>query len=233
VLILSGGADSATLAYALRAEGHELSAISFDYGQRHKRELVAAATIARALEIDHQVVTLPGLGALLKGSALTDGQVPVPHGHYNEESMRQTVVPNRNTIMLSIAWGVACAEGADRLALGIHAGDHFIYPDCRPEYVQHLETALRLGTIGHRKEGLHLYAPFLHWTKAEIIREGGKLGVPFHLTWTCYEGGDSACGQCGSCRERLEAFALAHLSDPLPYGPTSVVSAVLVAPPTP
>jgi len=217
MVILSGGADSATLAYHLTGEGHQLSALSFDYGQRHKRELVAAAAIARALKMPHQVVDVSWLGALLKGSALTDAAVAVPHGHYEAETMRQTVVPNRNTIMLSIAWGVACSEMCDAVALGVHAGDHFIYPDCRPEYVNSLEKALRLGTIGHRKENMALLAPFSEMTKVQIVARGLEIGVPFASTWTCYEGGQLACGKCGSCRERLEAFERAGGIDPLAY----------------
>jgi 7-cyano-7-deazaguanine synthase len=215
LIVLSGGADSATLAYHLAAEGHQLEAVSFDYGQRHKRELGSAVAIAGALGIPHQLVHLPGLGKLLKGSALTDGDVAVPHGHYEEESMRQTVVPNRNTIMLSIAWGIACSGGFDAVALGIHAGDHFIYPDCRPEYLRDIQTALLSGTVGHRKANLHLHAPFMSMTKADIVRYGLELSVPYDLTWTCYEGGDTACGKCGSCRERLEAFEKAGAQDPL------------------
>lgn len=215
LIVLSGGADSATLAYHLKATGDELEAVSFDYGQRHKREIESAVVIAGHLGINHQVVLLPGLGKLLKGSALTDDAVAVPHGHYEEETMRQTVVPNRNTIMLSIAWGIACAGGFEAVALGIHAGDHFIYPDCRPGYVVQLQHALRAGTEGHRHEGLHLEAPFLHLKKADIIKLGLELGVPYEMTWTCYEGGDDACGKCGSCRERVEAFQLAGAQDPL------------------
>lgn len=216
LLILSGGADSATLAYHLRDQGHELGFLSFDYGQRHRKELDAAAAIAQAIGAEHVVMELPGLGALLKGSALTD-DVPVPHGHYAAESMRLTVVPNRNTIMLSLAWGVACAQSCDVLAYGAHAGDHFIYPDCRPEYVVALEAAFRLGTEGHRKDDLRLVAPFIYMDKAQIVKRGLELGVPFEKTWTCYEGKDLACGKCGSCRERLEAFAKCGATDPLEY----------------
>lgn len=215
LVVLSGGADSATLAYHLIATGHELAAVSFDYGQRHKRELESAAAIAAVLDVPHEVLQIPGLGKLLKGSALTDGAVAVPHGHYEEESMRQTVVPNRNTIMLSLAWGIACVSDCDNVALGVHAGDHYIYPDCRPTYVLQLEKALRLGTEGHRKEGLRLIAPFLEMTKADIIARGIQLSVPYQKTWTCYEGGARPCGKCGSCRERAEAFEKAGGQDPL------------------
>jgi 7-cyano-7-deazaguanine synthase len=128
--------------------------------------------------------------------------------------MRLTVVPNRNTIMLAIAWGLACAEECDFLAFGAHAGDHFIYPDCRPEDVTALESAFRLGTAGHRKDELRLLAPFIDMSKAEIIAVGLTLGVPYGFTWTCYQGGERACGKCGSCRERTEAFQIAGAIDP-------------------
>jgi len=221
LIILSGGADSAVLAHHLVDAGHELEAVSFDYGQRHKRELVAAATVARDLGVPHRVIDLPGLGALLSGSALTDPSVPVPHGHYEAETMRQTVVPNRNTIMLSIAWGIACSSGCDAVALGVHAGDHYIYPDCRPEYLQALERALLLGTEGHRKEQMGLIAPFRDMTKQQIVARGLELGVKFEHTWTCYEGGAFACGKCGSCRERLEAFEKSGAVDPVAYAPAA------------
>jgi len=215
LVILSGGADSATLAFELDARGDDLIAMSFDYGQRHKRELEAAALIAQELGIEHHVMPLPRLGKLMKGSALTDGDVDVPHGHYAAETMRQTVVPNRNTIMLSIAWGVACANDCGYVAFGAHAGDHHIYPDCRPEYVQQLEHAFRMGTEGHRRADMALIAPFIHMDKAAIVKRGLELDVPFEHTWTCYEGGSRPCGKCGSCVERAEAFARAGSRDPL------------------
>jgi 7-cyano-7-deazaguanine synthase len=215
LLVLSGGADSATLAYWLKDRGDELTALSFDYGQRHRKELASAAAIAKELGVSHEVIDLRGLTKFLKGSALTDGGVAVPHGHYEAESMRLTVVPNRNTIMLSIAWGAACAAGLDYVALGVHAGDHYIYPDCRPEYVKEIEVALRSGTDGHRKPDMALLTPFIDKTKADIIAIGLLLGVPYDKTWTCYEGGDKPCGKCGSCGERAEAFAKAGGTDAL------------------
>jgi 7-cyano-7-deazaguanine synthase len=215
-IILSGGADSATLAYHLADAGHSLTAISYDYGQRHRKELDSAAAIANALGIGHSIVDISGIAPLLKGSSLTDN-VDVPHGHYQADNMLLTVVPNRNTIMLSIAWGVACSAGSEFLAYGAHAGDHFIYPDCRPDYVAQLEIALRMGTEGHRPENMRLIAPFVDWNKGRIIARGLELGVPYELTWTCYEGGEKSCGKCGSCVERIEAFGQAGSVDPLPY----------------
>jgi 7-cyano-7-deazaguanine synthase len=215
--IVSGGMDSVTLAYDLKDKGFALDILSFHYGQRHSRELECARWQADYLGATHHLIDLSGIGALLKGSALTDAGVAVPHGHYAEETMRATVVPNRNAIMLSIAWAAAAADGADVLACGVHAGDHYIYPDCRPQFIQSLNQAFRLGTEGHRRENLNMIAPFLTWTKGDIVKRGLALGVRYDQTWTCYEGGEVACGKCGSCNERLEAFAAAGAEDQIPY----------------
>lgn len=210
VTILSGGMDSATLAYQYHQQGAVQRFITFDYGQRHRREIDAARAIAQQLSAPHDVVDLHALGGLFKGSALTDA-VPVPHGHYAAENMKVTVVPNRNAIMLAIAYGVAVAEGAQAVAYAAHAGDHFIYPDCRPVFVKALEDAFQRGTDAN----VEVYAPFIDMTKGEIARLGVALGVPYELTWTCYEGGEYPCGRCGSCVERAEAFEFAGVPDPL------------------
>jgi 7-cyano-7-deazaguanine synthase len=216
VVIVSGGMDSVTLAYLLKSEGYDLTLIAFDYGQRHGKELEFALWHADKLDAAFFRLDISGIQPLLKGSALTD-DIEVPHGHYAEESMKLTVVPNRNAIMLSIAWGVACSQEADVLACGVHAGDHFIYPDCRPEFIQNLNKALRVGTDGHRLDGLELYAPFIDKTKTDIAAIGGELGVPYEMTWTCYEGKDIHCGKCGSCTERKEAFRDSGVPDPTEY----------------
>lgn len=216
VAIVSGGMDSVTLAHLLKSQGYELEMISFDYGQRHRRELECAAYQAGLLGAKHHIIDISGIRPLLKGSALTD-EVEVPHGHYEEESMALTVVPNRNAIMLSIAWGLACTSKADVLACGVHAGDHHIYPDCRPAFIEELEQALVVGTVGHRKEGLELIAPFMYESKTDIARIGGDLKVPFERTWTCYEGGEKHCGKCGACTERKEAFRDSGVPDPTDY----------------
>ena len=218
VVIVSGGMDSVTLAYQLKHEGDDLTMISFDYGQRHGKELGMASWHADKLAASSFLLDISGIQPLLKGSALTD-DIEVPHGHYAEDSMKLTVVPNRNAIMLSIAWGVACSQGADILACGVHAGDHHVYPDCRPEFIENLNSALRVGTDGHRSEGLELYAPFIHKTKTDIAAVGGELGVPYEMTWTCYEGLDLHCGKCGACTERKEAFRDSGVPDVTEYRP--------------
>jgi len=214
LVVFSGGMDSTTLVWSLRSQGHEVSLVSFDYGQRHRRELRSATDVARHLDVEHQTIDLTGLRPLLKGSALTDASVDVPHGHYESETMKATVVPNRNAIMTSIAWGIAVAEDMDAVALGIHAGDHAIYPDCRPEFHKAIEVALQLGTD---RLSMKLLAPFIRMTKTDIAKLGGALGVRYDLTWTCYEGGEVHCGKCGACQERQEAFRDSEVSDVTEY----------------
>lgn len=215
VVVLSGGMDSTTLLYHVLARGYQTQAVSFNYGQRHIRELDAAAAICQRNHVPHAIVDLRSLTTLLQ-SALT-GTADVPHGYYAEDSMRKTVVPGRNAIMLSIAWGIAASADAEIVATGIHAGDHFIYPDCRPEFAAALDAALILGTLGHAHTELRLYTPYLHVTKVDIAQEGAKLGVPYEATWTCYEGGAVHCGVCGACQERRAGFRDAGVPDPTVY----------------
>lgn len=206
IIVLSGGMDSSTLAYEVKEQGYDLLCVSFNYGQRHNKELQYAAGIAEALGAEHLIIDLSDAGSHLTGSSLTD-DIDVPDGHYSEETMRITVVPNRNAIMLSIAWGIAVSENAVMVATAVHAGDHFIYPDCRPEFIEALNTALRLATVGHRHEDLHIYAPYLDYSKDDIGQRGhNKFNVPYDKTWTCYKGGDIHCGTCGACVERKEAL---------------------------
>jgi 7-cyano-7-deazaguanine synthase len=216
VLCFSGGMDSTTLAALYQAAGYRLRLLSFDYGQRHgASELGAARSVAGHFGADHQVIDLSSVRALLSGSALTDPGVDVPDGHYAEESMKATVVPNRNAIMANIAIGVASSAGADVVALGVHAGDHAIYPDCRPGFV----AALR-QCMARALEGFHvprLETPFIGMTKTEIAVEAFRLGAPLHLSWSCYKGGNVHCGTCGTCVERREAFHDAGLIDPTEY----------------
>lgn len=216
ITIVSGGLDSTTLAYAVKYDGYDQQILSFNYGQRHKKELAYAKKTADILGVPHKIISLGDFGELLKSSALTGNySKEVPEGHYSAENMAVTVVPNRNAIMLAMAWGVAVSEGAGVLAYGAHAGDRAQYPDCRPEFAEAIEKAFQIGNEGATK--IRLLTPFIHKSKAEIVAIGHQLKVPFENTWSCYKGGDLACGRCGTCVERLEAFAVNNLTDPLPY----------------
>ena len=217
VAVVSGGLDSAVLAHHLRADGWELRLVSFDYGQRHRVELDHATAMAASMGAEHDVVDLRAVGALLSGSALTDDAVEVPDGHYTAESMKTTVVANRNAIFAMVATGVAVAEGAGAVGLGIHAGDHAIYPDCRPPFVAAAEHLAKVANEGFVAESFQLLAPFLAWSKADIVTRGAELDVPFAGTWSCYKGGAVHCGTCGTCVERIEAFELAGVPDPTEY----------------
>lgn len=214
-VICSGGLDSVTLAYKVAREHKLAGLISFDYGQRHKKELDYAAKASKALNVSHDIIDLSQMGALLSGSALTD-DIDVPDGHYAEESMKITIVPNRNAIMLTIAYGIASSRGADAVATAVHGGDHFIYPDCRPEFINAFETMQNHALAGVSQ--IKLYAPFVDQSKADITAEGARLDVPFADTWSCYKGEKLQCGRCGTCVERIEAFALAGVNDPTHYG---------------
>lgn len=217
VVLVSGGLDSVTLAHLLaREHTGPLHLVAIDYGQRHVRELDHARRCAQRLQARIDVVDLRSLRALMTGSALTDAGVDVPDGHYADDSMRLTVVPNRNAVMLAIAYAAAVTDGADVVATAVHAGDHPVYPDCRPAFVRafnHMET---LATEGFAPPDM-LRAPFVDMTKADIVRLGASIDVPFADTWSCYRGGERHCGTCGTCVERREAFADASLPDPTEY----------------
>lgn len=226
VVILSGGMDSYTLLHWLRLSviprlhqsqpgiHNALCAISFNYGQRHKRELRAAARICADHLIPHRIIDLTVLRSLTPGSALTDDAVAVPHGHYAAENMKTTVVPGRNMAMLSLA--ASYAEGvlvdSDRALVyyGAHSGDHTIYPDCRPEFIMTMMQAMSASSGGR----VGMRAPFMDIDKAGILRRGLSLGLDYTNTWSCYEGGDIPCGKCGACVERAEAFATNKMIDP-------------------
>lgn len=218
VAIYSGGMDSTVLLYHLKTAGYGVTALSIDYGQRHRKELDSARTICELNELRHEVADLRGIAHLLGGSSLTDERIDVPEGHYADENMKVTVVPNRNMIMLSVAVGYAITLRAPYVAYGAHAGDHTIYPDCRPEFASAMSTAAMLADW-HQVE---LLRPFIKLTKAEIAKRGSELNVPFELTWSCYKGGNLHCGRCGTCVERREAFHLAGLVDPTEYEPEPV-----------
>jgi 7-cyano-7-deazaguanine synthase len=210
VLVLSGGLDSTTLLYKLVNEGKEVFALPFDYGQRHKKELEMAEQSCLLLGVRHKIVDLTALTELISNSALT-GDIEVPEGHYEDENMKLTVVPNRNMIMASIAIGYAVNIGAQSVALGVHSGDHAIYPDCRPEFIEKLNEVSKISNF----DPIEIEAPFLYLDKGDIVGLGLELGVAYNLAWTCYVGSDKPCGKCGSCQERVEAFAKNNATDPL------------------
>lgn len=212
VVIYSGGMDSYTLLHLARARGFKVHALSFNYGQRHVRELECAASVADSLGIPHKVIDIRAMNEVMSGSALTSG-IEVPEGHYEEDSMKATVVPNRNMILLSLATGYAVTVGAGAVWYGAHGGDHAIYPDCRPEFVEKMDSVCRVANY----EPVAIEAPFMALDKGEILAEGLKLGLDYRQTWTCYNGRARACGRCGSCVERLEAFAAQGVTDPLDY----------------
>lgn len=217
VVIFSGGLDSTVLVYDLVAQGDEVKLISVDYGQRHRKEIEFARATADRLGLEHRVADLRSLTPLLAGSSLTSAGIAVPDGHYAEESMKATVVPNRNMIMLAVAGGWAISLRYDRVAFGVHGGDHAIYPDCRAEFAEAMDTVLSLADW-HK---IHLVRPFVGITKADIVSRGTKLHVPFENTWSCYKGTDLHCGRCGTCVERREAFHLAGVTDPTNYAGTA------------
>ena len=220
VVLLSGGLDSSTVLYQAKIDGCVVHAISFDYQQRHRLELQAATNIASAAGVkEHQIIAfdLRRWG----GSALTDDAIAVPINRIItdlSEYIPVTYVPARNTIFLSFALAFAEAKGAERVYIGVNAVDYSGYPDCRPDYIQAMQEVFRLGTNqGREGEPISIVAPLIKLKKTEIIQLGNNLGVPWELTWSCYSGGDIACGVCDSCRLRLAAFSELGLEDPLPY----------------
>ncbi len=220
VVLLSGGMDSATSAAIARDEGFALVTLAFDYGQRHRRELEAAQAVSAALgAIEHRVVSID-LRAF-GGSALTD-DIAVPHGRDIAgmgHDIPVTYVPGRNLIFLSFATAYAEISGADDIFLGITQEDYSGYPDCRQEFLDAFTQAANLATKAGTHDGrtLRFHAPLITLSKADIVRRGLALGVPFAQTWSCYEGGTIACGTCDSCQLRLKGFAEAGAVDPIPY----------------
>jgi 7-cyano-7-deazaguanine synthase len=220
IVSLSGGLDSQVLLasriFAYNYIPGAIMAVSFSYGSKHNAlELAAAKRIANAYmkwNVEHLIIDVQSVFKTFD-SALLNGDEAVPEGHYEEESMRRTVVPGRNMIFAAILAGIAESRGIRHVNLGVHAGDHFIYPDCRPAFVNTMAQAV--GFASENK--VSLLAPFISLTKRDIVQSGLNLRVPFSLSRTCYTSEEVACGKCGSCQERLEAFKLNEAEDPLPY----------------
>lgn len=212
ILTFSGGLDSTALLCHLMKQGHHVRCLSVDYGQRHRRELEAAARICDQLGVEHRVADLTGIGFALAGSSQTS-DIPVPEGHYTAPSMAATVVPNRNMILLSVATAWAVATKSEAVAYAAHCGDHAIYPDCREGFAAAMSVAVFLAN----EPPVRLIRPFIDKTKADIVRLGAEIGAPFAMTYSCYNGREHHCGKCGTCYERREAFELAGVSDPTEY----------------
>lgn len=213
VVLVSGGMDSVAALYEANQRFAVAGAVSFDYGSKHNhKEIPFAAWHSQKLGIPHRTIRLGFVDELFKSDLLQSGGT-IPDGHYQELTMKQTVVPFRNGIMLSIAGGYAESIEANGLVIAAHSGDHAIYPDCREDFMKSMADAIRLGTYA----AVEILRPFIHNTKAEIARRGHDLGVDFSKTWSCYKGGDIHCGTCGTCVERREAFMLAELPDPTVY----------------
>ncbi|MFA4849535.1 MAG: 7-cyano-7-deazaguanine synthase QueC [Methanoregula sp.] len=212
VIILSGGMDSTTLLYDLIEKKYTIHAVTFDYGQKHKKEISSATKTCERLKIPQKIIDANVLNDLAP-SSLTRADWKVPEGNYADDNMKQTVVPNRNMVLLSLAAAFAIGIKANHLFYGAHSGDHAIYPDCRPAFVNAMTTAFHLCDWND----LTLVAPYLQMSKGDIVKRGLSLGVDYSNTWTCYKGGEKSCGKCGSCDERLAAFREAGVDDPLEY----------------
>ena len=217
VIIFSGGLDSTVLCYKAAADKFDVHAISILYGQRHSREIEGAKKTAELLGINHKVIDLSSINELLQGSALTDRSVDVPEvpettEHF--ETLKSTIVPNRNAIFLSVAIGYSESINANHIFFGAHHSDRGVYPDCRKEFVEAFETAERLA---NDNPDLTITAPFVEMDKSEIVTLGDRLGVPFENTWTCYVGGELHCGVCSACNERKRAFKESGVNDSTIY----------------
>lgn len=215
IVLLSGGLDSCVALHVAQHDGHEVSALSFDYGQRHSKELECARRIAaRAKVVDHNIVSLNL--AQWGGSSLTDMSREVADGDINSHEIPQTYVPARNMVFLSVAASLAEAKGAEHIYIGVSQVDYSGYVDCRKVFIDAMQKAINLGTVMGAEGGrpITIHAPFENMTKADEIRLGMKLGVDFSLTWSCYRGGERPCGTCDSCLLRAKAFEEAGFEDP-------------------
>ena len=219
LLIYSGGMDSATLLWKLMSDGHEIETITFDYGQRHSAEIDCAQNMIEYIKnhnmnIRHDIVDVKPIFVHINNSALTNPKIIVPDCHYTEDVAKITVVPNRNQILLSIAVGIAASRGINTVMYAAHSGDHCIYSDCRPEFLDSLNETTRISTLWHP---VTIEAPFIHNTKADIVKIGLDLGIPYELTRSCYNAYKLSCGTCPTCIERKEAFELNNAIDPIQY----------------
>ncbi len=211
LIIVSGGMDSVTMMYEY-ADSIAL-AVSFDYGSNHNAKEIAFAKMhCERLSIRHLVIPLAFMGQYFK-SSLLEGADAIPEGHYTAENMKSTVVPFRNGIMLSVACGLAESNGLKKVLIANHGGDHTIYPDCRPEFIDSMSKAMTLGT----DTAVEVFAPYTTITKSDIARHGKLLHINYAETWSCYKGGDKHCGKCGTCVERKEALRDAGIEDLTEY----------------
>ena len=212
VVIFSGGMDSFTMLHKARQTYEEVFALTFDYGQKHVKEIGYAKSVCTGLQLLHKIVDITEVNQLLAGSSLTS-DIEMPEGHYADDNMKATVVPNRNMILLSLAVGYAVSINASKVLYGAHSGDHDIYPDCRPEFVNKMNAVCAIANY----DAIEIITPYLHENKTGILRDGLSMGLDYGETWTCYNGRQKACGKCGSCVERLEAFSENGIKDPLSY----------------
>jgi 7-cyano-7-deazaguanine synthase len=220
-VLLSGGMDSVTALYHVASSHEVVSALSFNYGAKHNGcEIPYAVAHCEKLGVRHATIDLPFINQHFASDLLQSGGA-IPEGHYAEQSMKQTVVPFRNGIMLAIAAGYAESTGAEGLVIAAHSGDHAIYPDCRAPFMNAMATAICEGTYAR----IELITPFLNMDKAGIVKEGAKLGLDYRQTWSCYKGHAIHCGRCGTCVERREAFQLAGVADPTDYEHTDPLPA--------
>ena len=209
LVVYSGGLDSFTLLNKALDKFERVEAITFDYGQKHSKEITFASKVCKENAIAHEVVNLE-LEKILSGSALV-GTSEIPKGNYDKEKMKQTVVPNRNMIMISVAASLAIKNKCEYLWYAAHAGDHEIYPDCRPEFISKLGEVLKICDYHE----IVFEAPFKGMTKGEIVKEGLNMDLDYSKAWTCYEGKENPCGKCSACLERQNAFKINNIEDPL------------------
>ena len=212
IVVYSGGLDSFTLLNEAIRSGKDVSALSFDYGQKHNKELHFVEKFCAQESIDSKIVDVSSIKELFQGSSLTD-KIDIPKGHHEDDSMKSTVVPNRNMILISLALGYAVTKEAEEVWFGAHSGDHAIYPDCRPEFVEKMDAVARIANYSP----IAVKAPYIAMSKTEILAIGLNMQLDYGLTWTCYEGKELACGSCGACHERLESFAANNVIDPIKY----------------